>query len=205
MKHKNYNTNEIKARYLLIDTEASGFHPSRNGLLEVAALALDDNLTVQAVFQSYIQPPEGVEYNPQAMELTGITAEMIKTGMTYEVFCEEFITFIKNHFADKPIMIAQFYPFDSAYLNHVFEYCGYNKYLMDIFGNDFVDTKSIANVANMRARLAGKSVPFPITSLSKSGGLKDIYGITDGEHPAHSALGDVYATREVLLALLQNT
>jgi hypothetical protein len=41
---------------------------------------------------------------------------------------------------------------------------------------------------------------FKSTSLSSPGGLTDIFGITDYE--AHTALGDIRATRQVLIKLL---
>ena len=67
-------------------------------------------------------------------------------------------------------------------------------------GNDIIDTKALANSINARALLKGRPAPFPVTSLSKPGGLKELFGIT--AYQAHSALGDVLATREVLIKLL---
>jgi len=49
------------AKYLLIDTEATGFHPHRHGLLEVAALAVDEDLSIVSTFHTDIRPPDGVQ------------------------------------------------------------------------------------------------------------------------------------------------
>ena len=54
--------------------------------------------------------------------------------------------------------------------------------------------------ANVKAELKGEEIPFPVTSLSKKGGLKDKFGLQ--EYQAHDALGDVLATRDVLIKLL---
>jgi len=189
--------------YLLLDTEASGIHPHKHGLLEVAAVVLDDGLNIVGQYQTYINPPEDVLIDPVAMELTGISQREIESGISYQDFCSGFIQFVKENFDAKPIVVAQFYPFDAAYLNYVFEYCGYNKLLFDILGNDFVDTKSLVNQVNMRAKLNNQPIPYPITSLSKEGGLKDVLGIEGEQFRAHSAMGDVLATLEVLRALMR--
>jgi DNA polymerase III epsilon subunit-like protein len=52
----------------------------------------------------------------------------------------------------------------------------------------------------MCARLAGTPVPYTSTSLSKPGGLAEVLGISG--YTAHSASGDIYATREVLLRMI---
>jgi DNA polymerase III epsilon subunit-like protein len=192
------------AKFILIDTEASGFHPHKHGLLEVAALALDSNLEVVDTYHHHIKPPEGVEYDPYAMRLNGIDQDTIESGLSYKEFCESFIDFVKTRFSNKPIAIAQFYPFDNAYLNYVFEYCGYGiTFNVELFNNDFIDTKSIVNAINLKAELAGDTVPFPITSLSKPGGLKDTLEIKPNGHDAHTAIGDVLATRDVLKKLIE--
>ncbi len=45
------------------------------------------------------------------------------------------------------------------------------------------------------------SLPFKSTSLSKPGGLADVLHITD--YTAHTAKGDIMATREALLRFLK--
>jgi DNA polymerase III epsilon subunit-like protein len=116
--------------------------------------------------------------------------------------CEQFLNFLNKHFSAEPIVIGQFYPFDYAFLEQMFSTCGYGDGLaVAIKGNDIIDTKALANSINVRALLKGNPAPFPVTSLSKPGGLKELFGIT--AYKAHSALGDVLATREVLLKLLE--
>ena len=56
----------------------------------------------------------------------------------------------------------------------------------------------IANLLNMQARYRGESEFFGSTSLSKPGGLKDRFGISGSQYAAHTAMGDVMATIEVL-------
>ncbi|HRI36073.1 MAG TPA: hypothetical protein PK765_03230 [bacterium] len=119
-------------------------------------------------------------------------------------FVERLRSFIAEHFESKPILVGQFYPFDYAFLCAAFSRHAPEAFYGDnIFGNNFIDTKSIVNERNLAARLRGDPEPFPITSLSAPGGLKDTLGIGH-EHESHTALGDVLATRDVLIALLRH-
>ena len=187
---------------LIIDTETTGLHPAKHGLIELAAAALDETLAVIETFRADVCPPENCEIDPEALQVNGFTRDRIKQGLSYPAVCERFREFINNHFSAEPIVIGQFYPFDYAFLDQVFSASGYGDGFSAIVkGNDFIDTKALANSMNLRARLRGQPAPFPLTSLSRPGGLKDRFGITG--HQAHTALGDVLATREVLLRLLE--
>jgi DNA polymerase III epsilon subunit-like protein len=197
-----YRLSEKPGRYLIVDTETTGLHPARHGLIELAAAALDGQLALLDTFQADVCPPEGVEFDPEALQVNGFTMERIRTGISYRMVCEQFLGFMSKNFSAEPIVIGQFYPFDYAFLEQVFSTCGYRDGLSAaIKGNDFIDTKALANSINMCALLKGQSVPFPVTSLSKPGGLKELCGVT--AYQAHSALGDVLATREVLIKLLE--
>ena len=193
---------EKAGHYLVIDTETTGLHPARHGLIEIAAAALDGQLILLDTFQADVCPPEGVECDPEALQINGFTMERIRVGISYRMACEQFLNFLNKHFSAEPIVIGQFYPFDYAFLEQLFSTCGYRDGLaVAIKGNDIIDTKALANSINVRALLKGNPAPFPVTSLSKPGGLKELFGIT--AYQAHSALGDVLATREVLLKLLE--
>jgi DNA polymerase III epsilon subunit-like protein len=188
--------------YLIIDTETTGLHPARHGLVELAAAALDEKLAVLETFQADVCPPEDCEIDPEALQVNGFTRQRISQGISYRAVCEQFRDFIKSNFSAEPVVIGQFYPFDYAFLDRVFSASGHGDgFAALIKGNDFIDTKALANSMNLRAVLRGQPRPFASTSLSRPGGLKDRLGISG--HLAHSALGDVLATREVLIKLLE--
>jgi len=193
---------EKSGAYLIIDTETTGLRPARHGLIELAAAALDEKLAVLETFQADVRPPEGCEIDSEAMQVNGITRERINQGISYAAVCEQFGDFIMKHFSAEPVIIGQFYPFDFAFLDQVFCASGYaDGFMAVVKGNDFIDTKALANSINLRALLRGQPRPFASTSLSRPGGLKDRFGITG--HQAHTALGDVLATREVLIKLME--
>ncbi len=188
--------------YLVIDTETTGLHPAYHGLVELAAAALDDQLTVLDTFHVDICPPEHVAYDAESLTINGFTPERIKAGISYRMACEQFAAFIRKNFSAEPIVVGQFYAFDYAFLEQMFSSSGYREGLAAaIKGNHLIDTKAVAQSFNARALLRGAPLPFPVTSLSKPGGLKERFGITG--YQAHSALGDVLATREVLKKLLE--
>jgi len=191
------------AKYLVVDTETTGLQVHENGLIQLAALALDENLEIMAQFIQDVCPPDGIVINQESLDITGFTIERIKSGCSYREVVEKFMIFVNKHFKEMPIAVGQFYPFDYSFLNSIFfqtrPEVGFNK---ELFGNDFIDTKSLANTLNLKASLSRKNLPFPITSLSKTGGLKDSLGIDQNTFQAHDALGDCLATREVLIQLL---
>ena len=193
---------EKRGKYLIIDTETTGLHPARHGLIELAAAALDEHLEVLQSFHMDVCPPPGVEIDAEALQVNGFTVERIQKGVSYEELCKQFLDFTNRNFAGDPIAIGQFYPFDYAFLDYVFSVSGYREGLAKaIHGNDFIDTKALAILLNLRAQRRGEPAPFPITGLSRAGGLKDAFKITG--YQAHAALGDVLATREVLVKLLE--
>jgi DNA polymerase III epsilon subunit-like protein len=192
---------DAAGKYLLIDTETTGLHPARHGLIELAAAALDAQLTIIETFQADVCPPEGFAVDEEALQINGFTLERISKGITYKELCETFLAFIKKHFASDPVVIGQFYPFDYAFLDKMLSESGYSEGIAKtIPGNDFIDSKALAMSMNLAAHLRGKPVPFPSTSLSRPGGLREKLGIVG--YQAHTALGDVLATREVLIKLL---
>lgn len=159
---------EKKGCYLVIDFETTGLNPMTAGIIEVAAMALDEHFNVLESFATDICPPEECDIDPEAMVITGFTMERIRSGKSYTLVSDELLAFIEGNFSQKPILIGQFLPFDFACLCKLFrEKCKANRKLFyDQIGNNFIDTKSLVNFANMLARLRGKELPFTCTSLS---------------------------------------
>lgn len=190
--------------YLAIDTEASGVLPHKHGLIEVAAVVLDAHLEIVDQLVVDIKPPKSAKFDPEAMKVNGISMERVNAGVSYKKFCRLFLKLIKDNFEAKPIIIAQFYPFDNAYLVNVFDKAGYKEGLNGaILGNDYIDTKSLTNSFNLISRIKGEDLKYPVTSLSKKGGLKEKFELNGEEFKSHTALGDVMMTIEVLKRLLE--
>ena len=155
----------MSAVYLVLDAETTGLNPLKNGLIQIAALAINSKLEVLATFNQDICPPIGTEFCPVAATIYSLTPERISKGRKYEEVCEDLINFIKANFTKKPIIIGQFYPFDYAFLTLAMAKCDFFK--DNVLGNDFVDTKVLVNFANLKAR-------FNFENAKKSDNSQDL-------------------------------
>lgn len=189
------------ARYLLIDLEMTGLNPFIHGVIEFGAMVMNDSLESLDEWRVVLCPPEEVQIDPSALEYNGFTLDQISTGMAYEEFCNHFELFLTTHFPNdqKPIFVGQYIAADISFLMSIFYRANRNDLVMRLW-NDIIDTKSIANQVNMIARYKKMNIPFKSTSLSKPGGLGEVLNI--GTYKAHTAIGDIKATRIVLKKLL---
>ena len=188
--------------YLIIDLEMTGLNPFQHGVIEVWSIVMDAKFEIIWEFFMDLLPPDNIIIDQKALEYNGFTLDRIAAWKSYEEFCEYFQGFLETHFPGdtKPIIIGQYVTADIAFLASVFANARKpNLYLK--LGNDIIDTKSIANQANAIARFNGLPLPFKSTSLSEPGWLSEVLKITG--YTAHTARGDIMATREALLKFLK--
>ncbi len=188
--------------YLGIDTEFTGQHPHKNALIELAMIVLDKDLKEIAHFQTLVHVPEGAEITKESMSINKLDLDKVEAeGISYAKLVQQIIKFVKKHFDEKPILFAHFIPMDFAYLNYIFGSVDKDKlFWKELIGHNIIDTKVLANSINLLQIRKGHKPVFKSTSLSNKGGLTEILGVSDYE--AHTALGDIRATREVLIKLL---
>ncbi|NJK71872.1 3'-5' exonuclease [Candidatus Gracilibacteria bacterium] len=191
-----------KPKYVVLDTESTGLHSQKYGLIEIGAAVLDKNLEVLDIINYDVKPPKNTPVSQDALQINGFTLDRIQKGLPYKESATKFYKFIKKYFPlDRPTYVAQFYPFDYAIVESMFMSVNMEKQFEEIVTNAFVDTKVIVLAANMKADMLNQPIPFPVPSLSKDGGLADKFNL--GQFPAHTALGDVMATIEVLKNLME--
>jgi DNA polymerase III epsilon subunit-like protein len=188
--------------YLIIDLEMTGLNPFQNGVVEVGAMAMNDQFEMVGEFHMDLCPPDNIIIDPKALEYNGITLDRIAAGKSYEEFCDYWDAFYETYFSEdhKPIIVGQYVTADIAFLGSIFANARRDKLYLKL-GNDIIDTKSIANQANAIARYNKIPLPFVSTSLSKPGWLSEKLGITG--YKAHTAWWDIMATREALLKFLK--
>ena len=184
-----------------MDLEMTGLNPFQHGVIEIGMIVLDAQFEIMGELLMDLCPPEDVVIDRAALEYNGFTIDRIAAGRSYEEFCDIFTGFYSTYFAadNKPIIVGQYITADIVFLSSVFDRSRRSS-LMELLGNDIIDTKSIANQANAIARYNNIRLPFQSTSLSKPGGLTDVFKVTGYE--AHTAKWDMMATREVLLKFL---
>ncbi|MEM1312859.1 MAG: 3'-5' exonuclease [Patescibacteria group bacterium] len=194
-------------KYLVMDCEFTGLHAFKHGLTQLAAVVVSEELESKAVFNEYVLPPKDVELVPEAMEISGLDIDFLASkGLVYEKLCSKFIDFISENFKEKPVVIGQFLPADYSFLDKIFtNYLGKDtnlQFFEDILSRNFIDTKSLANILNLKAETNDKLKIFESTSLSKPGGLKDTLNIPLDKYKAHDALEDCLANLELLKKML---
>ena len=184
-----------------MDLEMTGLNPFQHGVIEIGMIVLDAQFEILGELMMDLCPPEDVAIDRSALDYNGFTLDRIAAGRSYEEFCDMFTGFFETYFSaeHKPIIVGQYITADIVFLSSVFDRSR-RSILMDSLGNDIIDTKSIANQANAIARYNNIPLPFKSTSLSKPGWLADVFHVSGYE--AHTAKGDMLATREVLLKFL---
>ncbi len=190
-----------KWTYLLMDLEMTGLNPFQHGVIEIGMMVLDEKFEIIGELLMDICPPEDVTIDRAALEYNWFTLDRIAAGRSYEEFCDIYTGFYATYFSpeNKPIIIGQYVTADISFLLSVFDRSR-RSILLETLSNDIIDTKSIANQANAIARFNNIKVPFVSTSLSKPWWLSAVFQVTGYE--AHTAKGDMMATREVLLKFL---
>ncbi len=198
--------------FVVIDTETSGLKSFENGLIQIGSVALNSTFEIIDTFDYIVCPPTDTVIVEESLQISRITREQIKNGLSYREVCEKYTQFIHKNFPEKPIVIAQFFPFDYGFLEQVFTTAYKEPKInyeisqfpfQDLLSRNIVDTKTLANAINIKHKLCGKNPIFTSTSLSGLGGLKETLGIPVDMFVAHDALGDCLATREVLIRLLK--
>ena len=184
-----------------MDLEMTGLNPFQHGVIEIGMIVLDAQFEILGELIVDLCPPEDVAIDRAALDYNWFTLDRIAAGRSYEEFCDMFTGFFETYFSTehKPIIVGQYITADIVFLSSVFDRSR-RSILMDSLGNDIIDTKSIANQANAIARYNNIPLPFKSTSLSKPGWLTDVFHVSGYE--AHTAKGDMLATREVLLKFL---
>lgn len=164
-------------------------------------MVLNDKFEIIGEFLMDLCPPPNIVIDEESLTYNGFTLERIAQGKSYEEFVEFFSAFFFSYFSDdhKPIIVGQYVTADLSFLGSIFFHARKNSLFLKL-GNDIIDTKSFANQKNAIARYHNEELPFKSTSLSKSGGLSEYFGVAPYE--AHTARGDMLATREVLIKML---
>lgn len=179
----------------------TGLNPFQHGVVEVAAFVMDDVFEIVWEFQMDLCPPDNIIIDPKALEYNGFTLDRIAVGKSYEEFCDYWDAFYETYFSqNKPIIVGQYITADIAFLASIFSNARRDR-LYEKLWNDIIDTKSIANQANAIARYNKIPLPFKSTSLSKPWWIAEMLRISWYE--AHTAMGDIIATREALLKFLK--
>jgi DNA polymerase III subunit epsilon len=158
----------------IFDFETTGLNPETDRVIEMAAVRVRNGIVV-GEFSTLVNHPEITSLPPKITEITGITTDMMREGIS-----ERSAFQMLNRFIGDSTLVAHNAAFDLSFLHYV---------LMRLagrtFDNPFIDTLSIC-----RDRFA---YPHKLTDMCDRLGIR-----LDG---AHRALNDVYGCWELLKVL----
>lgn len=117
--------------YVVIDIETTGFSPSKNEIIEIAAMKVDPNGEVTS-FQTLIKPDN--EIPDLITNLTGISNDMVKDAKNIKEALLEF-----DQFKEDYILIGHNVSFDIGFLDYY-----YKKHLDRSLVNQSIDTLALS-------------------------------------------------------------
>ena len=173
-KNKGKSRIAFPENFTVIDLETTGFDPSFDSIIEIAALRVRNGEIVDS-FSTLVKPYD--EIDKFITELTGITNDMLSTAPTpKEIFPSV------REFIGEDIIVGHNVNFDINFLYDWFEII-----LNKPFNNDLIDTM----------RIARKALPeLPHHRLND---VSDALGIVPGG--AHRAVADCQTTFDCFRAL----
>jgi len=171
-------------RWVVFDTETTGTIPTRDRMVSIGALAIQDSEIVpEDSFECVIRIP----FNSSAVVVHGITKEQTEREGIEE---SEAVRLFSNYIGDA-FLVGHHVAFDVIVLNHARVRHG-----LPILGNGAVDIMQL--VMNLEAARA--ITPREDAQDYSLDGLLDHFGI--GKSGRHTAMGDSFLTAMIFLKLL---
>lgn len=160
------NDNLIANRFrgflpVIIDVETGGFDPLKHALLEIAAIPVvrDENgvLTPGATIACHVEPFEGAQMDPKALEFTGIDPyhpfRMAKKEcQALEMIFKPVRALIKSHQCSRAILVGHNAFFDLSFLKAAIDRCNIKKHPFHSFSS--FDTATLGGLAYGQTVLA---------------------------------------------------
>ncbi|AWD93088.1 3'-5' exonuclease [Bacillus phage vB_BceM-HSE3] len=164
--------------YAIIDFETTGLDAENNQIIEMACIKTDLKRTL-GVYHTYVKLGDKFDEVPEfIVGLTGVTTELTTTGLTEEEALSGLNNFIYSEGRfDNVVVVAQHVPFDFSYMDK-FTYQPV-RFLCTRTLSKLIEPEFSSSLKDVHLRLFGRPVP---------------------NH--HSALADVEATYQVLVAQL---
>ena len=205
--------------FIVFDFETGGLSSTKSAVTEIALIAVDGKTGEKIVeYSSLIAPYNpNLEYNPKALEVTGITMEMLEEeGKEIEVVAQEVVDCFKkaNNRGEKsaglrPLLVGHNVQFDLGFLHHLIEH-GFKQShentqktleqvlhgTRDYYGNfqpTYLDTWALCKAWFQEEQ---ELVNYKLSTVVEKLGI-DI-------NNAHRAMNDVVSTTEVLRVWLMS-
>jgi len=179
---------------VVVDVETAGFNPRTDALLEIAAvtLTMDENgyLIVDKSFECKVEPFEGANLEPAALEFTGIDPfdperHALSEQEALELIFKPIRKSIKSHDCKRAILVGHNAAFDHSFVLNAAERADIKRVPFHPFST--FDTATLAGLA------------FGQTVLARA---CEVAGIEFDGKQAHSALYDTQKTAELFCTIV---
>jgi len=179
---------------VVMDIETSGFNPSSNALLEIAAsiIVMDDfgRLVIGECMDVNVEPFKGAVIDPRSIEFTGIDLADPERAPVAEkealrLICQPVRKEVRATNCQRAILVGHNPAFDLAFLNAAIARTDFKRSPFHPFGS--FDTSTLGGLA------------FGQTVLSRA---VQAAGLDWNEAEAHSAAYDCFKTAELFCAVV---
>lgn len=178
--------------FVVLDTETSGLDPLKHSLLSVGLV----DWTGDRSLEFLVKEPEIVS-DPESMKVNHIDLEKVQAqGLTPVQACErlaQYIDELSQAAGESVMVVGHNVAFDIAFLRRIHHIAGYP--FSSVFSHRTVDTHSL-----LWALVQSGKLPSQVTS---SDAAFAHFGLMPPIELRHTALGDAWATRSLLLKLLE--
>lgn len=166
-------------RFVVLDTETTGFNEDKDRILSIGAIAINDlKITVSDYFEVYL---EQEFFRPETVQVHGILKAGVLEKIEEVVAMEKFLAYLKNS-----VIIAHHADFDLTMLNNALTRIGLPK-----LKNKILDTGELFKKTNLyRDQVKNHSLD-ELCALFKI-----------NPHDRHTASGDAFLTALIFLKIL---
>lgn len=177
--YESFFKNEIpqdisKIRFVVFDTETTGFSIMSDRILCIGALTLENNtIQVHNSFEVYIKQDI---YNEESAKIHGILNNSKKKVIMEEEAIIEFLAYLGN-----AVIVAHHAMFDINMVNHALTRLG-----LPELKNKYLDTSTLYKKTQLKSNLLKKQDFYTLDELT------DKFEISKEDR--HTALGDAYIT-----------
>ena len=154
--------------YLVLDFETTGLDYKTEQVTEVGVIKYDEDFNEIGIFHTYVRLQNDRVLSDFIKNHTGITEDKLAYGMNEEIA----MAVIEAMIEYDTVVVAQFAPFDFGYLSNY-----------GILPSNYICTKTLTDIAE----------PYERSNLGETCERNGIV-LKD----AHTAMGDVRATKELL-------
>ncbi len=178
--------------FIVLDTETGGLDPLTQSLLSVGLV----DWTGERALEFLVKEPEIVTV-PESMKVNHIDLEKLKAeGLTPVQACERLEQYVEDcsrAAGEQVMLVGHNVAFDIAFLRRIHKIANYP--FSQVFSHRTVDTHTLLWALVQRGKL-------PPEVMSSDAAFAH-FGLMPPEALRHTALGDAWATRDLLLKLLE--